>query len=159
MKPFSQGPRPVRVSVKAVIIVGGSVLLVLNTDDRGDWYLLPGGGQSHGETIEQALQRECLEEVGTGVVMGRLLFIRDYIAAHHEFAEEDHDAHQLELMFRCRIAPGEKPRLGNTPDPFQRGVEWLPLKSLGDHRLYPSPLRILLAKPLPRQAVYLGDVN
>ncbi len=159
MKPFSQGPRSVRVSVKAVIIAGGSVLLVRNTDDRGDWYLLPGGGQTHGETIEQALQRECLEEVGTAVVMGRLLFIRDYIAARHEFAEEDGDAHQLELMFRCRIAPGENPRLGNTPDPYQRGVEWLPLKSLGDYRLYPSPLRVLLAKPLPRQAVYLGDVN
>jgi ADP-ribose pyrophosphatase YjhB (NUDIX family) len=159
VKPFSQGPRSVRVSVKAVIIAGGSVLLVRNTDDRGDWYLLPGGGQTHGETIEQALQRECLEEVGTAVVMGRLLFIRDYIAARHEFAEEDGDAHQLELMFRCRIAPGENPRLGNTPDPYQRGVEWLPLKSLGDYRLYPSPLRVLLAKPLPRQAVYLGDVN
>jgi ADP-ribose pyrophosphatase YjhB (NUDIX family) len=159
VKPFSQGLRPVRVSVKAVIIAGGSVLLVRNTDDRGDWYLLPGGGQDHGETLEDALRRECREEIGAGVVMGRLLFIRDYIAARHEFAEEDGDAHQLELMFRCRLSPGEKPQLGNTPDPYQRGVEWLPLKSLGDYRLYPSPLRVLLAKPLPRQTVYLGDVN
>lgn len=159
MKPFSQGPRPVRVSVKAVIIRRGQVLLVRNRDAMGDWYMLPGGGQSHGETIEQALQRECLEEVGTGVVMGRLLFVRDYIAAHHEFAETDGDAHQIELMFRCSIPPGSTPKLGESPDPYQDGIAWIPLAELAGHRLYPSPLRTMLSAPLPRGAVYLGDVN
>ena len=159
MKPFSQGPRPVRVSVKAVIIRRGQVLLVRNRDELGDWYMLPGGGQAHGETLEQALKRECLEEVGTGIVMGRLLFVRDYIASHHEFAGTDGDAHQIELMFKCSLPRGATPKLGESPDPYQDGVAWLPLEALTHHRLYPSPLRTMLAKPLPSRAVYLGDVN
>lgn len=159
MKPFSQTPRPVRVSVKAVIISGGRVLLVRNGDEQGDWYMLPGGGQSHGETLDQALQRECREEIGTGVVMGRLLFIRDYIGGHHQFSRNDSNVHQLELMFRCRLPVGAKPAVGPAPDPYQNGVAWLPVRDLERHRLYPSPLRVLLGRPLPRAAVYLGDVN
>lgn len=159
MKPFSQGPRPVRVSVKAVIIRRGQVLLVRNRDELGDWYMLPGGGQAHGETLEQALKRECLEEVGTGIVMGRLLFVRDYIASHHEFAGTDGDAHQIELMFKCSLPRGATPKLGESPDPYQDGVAWLPLETLTQYRLYPSPLRTMLAKQLPSRAVYLGDVN
>jgi len=159
VKSVSQGPGPVRVSVKAVIMRRGQVLLVRNHDDLGDWYMLPGGGQSHGETIEQALQRECLEEVGTGVVMGRLLFVRDYIAAHHEFAKTDGEAHQIELMFKCKLPRGATPGMGENPDSYQDGVAWLPLATLAQYRLYPSPLRTLLAKPLPKGTVYLGDVN
>lgn len=159
MRAFSQGKLAVRVSVKAVIIRDNRVLLVRNTDELGDWYLLPGGGQAHGETLEEALQRECHEEIGVRVVMGRLLFIRDYIAANHEFAREDAGVHQLELMFRCRLLPGMSPSCGGTPDPFQSGIDWLPLHGLEGFRLYPSPLRRLLGSPLPRGAVYLGDVN
>ncbi len=159
MKPFGQGPRPVRVSVKAVIISKGRVLLVRNQGEQGDWYILPGGGQTHGETLEEALQRECTEEIGTGVVMGRLLFIRDYIAAHHEFASTDGDAHQLELMFRCSLPHGSSPVMGENPDSFQKGISWIPLAELAGHMLYPSALRKLLAMPLPARAVYLGDVN
>ncbi len=159
MKAFSQPPRPVRVSVKAVIIVRGRVLMVRNVDERGHWYLLPGGGQGPGETLPEALSRECSEEIGTGVLMGRLLFIRDYIGKNHEFAATDGGAHQLELMFACRLPRGAVPAVGAAPDPYQNGIEWLPLDRLEDHRVYPSALRLLLARPLPFRAVYLGDVN
>ncbi len=159
MKPFSQSARPVRVSVKAVIIFNGSVLLVRNADEEGFWYMLPGGGQSSGETLEHALQRECLEEIGTGVLMGRLLFVRDYIGANHQFSKTDSGVHQLELMFKCRLPAGARPSVGPSPDPYQNGIAWLPLEGLAGHRLYPSPLRTLLGRPLPRGALYLGDVN
>jgi 8-oxo-dGTP pyrophosphatase MutT (NUDIX family) len=159
VKAFSQPPKPVRVSVKAVIIVRARVLTVRNVDDRGHWYLLPGGGQTPGETLPEALSRECSEETGTGVLMGRLLFIRDYIGRNHEFAATDGDAHQLELMFECRLPRGAVPAVGAAPDPYQDGIEWLPLDRLEDYRIYPSALRRLLARPLPDRAVYLGDVN
>jgi 8-oxo-dGTP diphosphatase len=148
----------VRISVKAIITKHGCVLAVKSRDPAGEWYMLPGGGQEHGETIPDALNRECLEEIGSEVTIGRLRFVRDYIAKHHEFAGTDGGAHQVELMFECQLTSA--PVLGPAPDAMQKGIEWLELSRLADYRLYPSALRRLLApNALPDEAVYLGDVN
>jgi 8-oxo-dGTP diphosphatase len=148
----------VRLSVKAIIVQHGRLLVLKNCDSAGDWYMLPGGGQEHGETILAALNRECLEEIGSEVTVGRLRFIRDYIARHHEFAATDGGAHQVELMFECQLR--SVPRLGACPDPMQTGIAWLELSTLTDHRLYPSVLQRLLAtNALTDEAIYLGDVN
>jgi ADP-ribose pyrophosphatase YjhB (NUDIX family) len=152
--------RQVRVSAKAIVVQGGRILLVRNRDADGEWYCLPGGGQAHGETIPHALKRECLEEVGCQVTVGRLLFVRDYIAEHHEFAEQDLGAHQVELMFECKLAPGCAPALGEGPDGMQTGVAWVELAALARSRFYPRALGELLAAGIPTEgARYLGDVN
>jgi ADP-ribose pyrophosphatase YjhB (NUDIX family) len=150
----------VRISAKAVIVADGRVLLLKHRDSVGDWYSLPGGGQKHGETLEEAVQRECLEETGLRVRMGRLLFVRDYIAQHHEFADEDRGAHQVELMFECQLVDGATAVLGVAPDEMQIGVEWLQLSDLASYRMYPKAVARILARGVPSVgAVYLGDVN
>ena len=64
----------IRTSAKAIIVQGDCLLLVRYRDENGDWYILPGGGQKHGEPLAEALQRECQEEIGTTVQMGELKF-------------------------------------------------------------------------------------
>jgi len=150
----------VRISVKAVVVADGRILLLRHRDAEGDWYGLPGGGQRHGETVAEALERECLEETGLKVRMGRLLFIRDYIANNHEFAGEERNAHQVELMFECDPVEDVVPRLGTSPDETQTGVEWVDLSRLRTCRMYPGTVAAILAEGVPDgPAVYLGDVN
>jgi ADP-ribose pyrophosphatase YjhB (NUDIX family) len=147
----------VRLSAKAIIIQDGRLLVVRNRDSSGDWYTLPGGGQEHGETLPAALNRECLEEIGSEVTVGRIRFVRDYIARNHEFAAED-DSHQVEVMFECQLrsAPGH----GAKPDSAQTGIKWLELNTLSDHQLYPKALRRLLSGDAPVDgSIYIGDVN
>jgi hypothetical protein len=92
--------------------------------------------------------------------MGRLLFVRDYIAGNHEFAEEDPGAHQVELMFECELTDESTPRLGDSPDQMQTGAEWVELGRLPELRLYPRAVARILARGLPTgTARYLGDVN
>ena len=55
--------------VYAIIIHEDSVLL-LKSQATGKW-MQPGGGIQKGETIEQALQREMLEEVGIQVAIDK----------------------------------------------------------------------------------------
>ncbi len=53
-----------RVSVKGLIYEDGKLLFVR---ERSDTWDLPGGGLEHGESIAEALRRECREELGTEI--------------------------------------------------------------------------------------------
>lgn len=52
---------PLRVSVRAVCYRDDTLLLAEHRDDRGLWYILPGGGIQHNETLDQALSVKCLK--------------------------------------------------------------------------------------------------
>jgi ADP-ribose pyrophosphatase YjhB (NUDIX family) len=147
----------VRLSVKAIIIRDGRLLVLQCRDKDGIFYLLPGGGQIPGETLEQALRRECLEELGCEVRMGGLRFVRDYIAKHHEFAAHHPDAHQVELMFEAYLET--EPSFPTEPDSGQEGFAWLEVNALPGCRLYPRVLEVVLASAPQSTVVYLGDVN
>lgn len=152
--------KAIRNSAKAVIIRQGKLLTIKNHSQGVDWYILPGGGQNHGETLTDALKRECMEEASVQVIPGDILFVRDYIAANHEFAEEDGDAHQVEFMFRCVIKSGMVPETGTLKDQWQTGVAWIPLDSIEEYALYPGQLKEILKNGIPENyPVYLGDIN
>lgn len=55
--------KPIRNSAKAIIMEDEKILLTVNKDDAGLFYLCPGGGQEHSESLRQAVIRECLEEI------------------------------------------------------------------------------------------------
>ena len=152
--------KEIRNSAKAIILRNGCLLAIRNVDADGDWYILPGGGQQHGESLRDALLRECREEIGAEVRVGELKLVREYIGKHHEFAAQDGDAHQIEFMFECEVADDYIPRNGGVPDTYQTGVAWLPVADLARHRLYPKILKSVLQNGLsPAQVQYLGDVN
>lgn len=158
-EPHSGGGRK-RNSCKAVIVRGNSVLLTVNHDHMGDFYLLPGGGQEFGETLTETVVREVLEETGWLVEPGDLVLSRDYIGAAHEFAEFEGDVHQTEMVFMAvplRMAEHEP-----VPDPWQTGIEWLDAEKLREVRIYPSILKQVLPDLISgnyRGPIYLGDVN
>ena len=151
---------PVRNSGKAIVVRDQYLLVIVHRDENGDWFSLPGGGQEPGETITDALQRECVEELGVSVTVGPLRHIREYIGAHHEFSREDAAFHQVDFMFECTLSgdiPGVSP---SNPDRTQTGIRWLPLSSLPSSRRYPKELgRWLVGGMDPGAPVYLGDVN
>lgn len=67
----------IRPSVYAIVLHDGKVLL-LKSPESGKW-MQPGGGIDKGETVEEALQREMLEESGITVAMGEFAhFLADF---------------------------------------------------------------------------------
>jgi len=149
-----------RNSCKAIIVKDDRILLTVNHDDTGDFYLLPGGGQKPGETLFQAMLREVIEETGWMVEPGDLILARDYIGANHEFARWEGDVHQVELMFKA--VPVRHVEQARELDPWQTGIEWVESEKLKNIRIYPSVLRRILPEIISgayRGPVYLGDVN
>jgi 8-oxo-dGTP pyrophosphatase MutT (NUDIX family) len=148
-----------RNSAKAIIIKNGCLLTLKNCDLEDDWYLLPGGGQNPGETLKEALRRECMEEIGIDVSVGRLRYIREFIGKNHEFSEHDGDAHQVEFMLECEFDDEQPPKLGKNPDVYQVDIAWLPINEIDEYRIYPKLLCDLLLSEIDIDNTYLGDVN
>lgn len=150
----------VRTAAKAIIIEDGRLLCTKNQDEKGIFYMLPGGGQENGENLIETLRRECLEEISAKVIVGEVLFIRDYIEKNHNRKAPDSRFHQLELMFACQLQADTQIGNGANPDPRQVGVEWIDLERLEELRFYPRDLKTALRSPLESlRTEYLGDVN
>ena len=63
-----------RYSIKAIIIRDGKLLAESCDYGRGRFCKLPGGGHQWGETMEQALIRECKEELSAAFGFGSGLY-------------------------------------------------------------------------------------
>ena len=151
---------PVRSSAKAIIIDKGKLLAIMHRDEDEIWFSLPGGGQEPGETLVRSLERECLEELGVEVEVGRLRFVREYIGRNHEFAAHDYNDHQLDHFFECVHLGDQSCGLPANPDSNQIGVSWLPIQNLDEYRLYPRVLTgLLMNSHGSPDLAYLGDVN
>ena len=150
----------VRSAAKAIIVEDGQLLTVKNQHKDSIYYTLPGGGQKPGETLAEAMARECLEEVGVKVIVHDCLLIREYLSKNHEFAEMSRPHHQVDCCFRVEMLPGEVPGEGIEPDTEQIGVAWLPIASLAECALYPKAFREIIPQALNGGSrVYLGDLN
>ncbi|WP_201371768.1 NUDIX hydrolase [Ktedonobacter robiniae] len=83
-----------RIGISALIFRQGQILLAHRSDI--DWWNLPGGGMELGETLEQTVSREVLEETGLQVAVERLVGV--YSKPQKQ---------EVVLSFLCRITGGE----------------------------------------------------
>lgn len=152
---------PVRSSAKAIIFHRGAVLAMKIHRNNHIFYILPGGGQNHNENLVDAVSRECREEFGGIVEVGDLVMIRDYIADHHEFADQSPGFHQVEHMFLCSLLNPDKLEPHTEADTHQVGWDWIPVNQIMDWELYPRTLRGAIAQLHrgEKVPVYTGDVN
>src|SRR3954467_3481204 len=89
---------------------GGKILLMLRDDDQH--WCLPGGGVDSGESVQEACEREVLEETDLQVKVGRLLAIYSNVDRVFEYPDGNRWQH-IDLLFAREIAGGE---LRNTPE-------------------------------------------
>ena len=137
----------IRTAARALVIADDKVLTIKMRDKTGIFYILPGGGQQHGETLEEGLQRECLEEIGTNVIVGELAYLREYIGKNHEFRDTHGNFHQVESVFRCELSDPQAVGKGTNLDKKQIGIEWIPLVEMPIVDFYPKRLNLLSMKP------------
>lgn len=152
------GPQ-IRNTVRAVIVQDGSILLQKKHDlQKGFRYTLPGGAQEFNETLIEALHRECLEEIGTEIIVGEMLHLADFFKT--SFSPEAHQKHQLEILYSCQVPDTYIPKNGPKPDRSQIAIEWIAIQNLTQITLSPVSLTKILSS-LNTQAlpVYLGKIN
>lgn len=97
-----------RLSAHAVITDPDRRVLLLRASYGSRGWGLPGGALEPGETVEEALLRECREETGHEVRVRYLSGIY-YHAAHNSHA----------LIFRCSLPEGAVPALSPEHDEWR----------------------------------------
>jgi len=150
--------RDIRPTARAVIIEGRQILLLRKEGYvDGVRYALPGGAQEPGETLHQALQRECLEEIGTSVSIGSMLHVADYFKLRD--SSPPTRRHLLEMLFRCQLPGDYQPHNGHRPDKHQVDVEWKSLDEILNLPLFPPYLGGCISRLNKSQRpFYLGEV-
>lgn len=100
-------PMPIfmRTVVYGVAILGSKILVVQQKQGVHQWkFDLPGGGIDPGETIDEALRREFMEEVGMS--FGSMTHLYNFTAITED-AEKSMCLHQIGLIYRvealCKI--------------------------------------------------------
>jgi len=149
----------IRNAARALILSGDQVLLLRKEDDDGsERFSLPGGAQDVGETLEQALQRECLEEIGTRVQVHGLRFVADYFKPKQGMPS--YSRHQIEFLFHCSVPTEYRPMNGEHPDKHQVEVVWVGPERLQKIKLLPRAYIpcILDGTALDRN-IYLGLID
>ncbi|MGM9972444.1 MAG: NUDIX domain-containing protein [Clostridiaceae bacterium] len=142
--------RRIRNSAKALIIKDGKMLASKINDNGFIFYIMPGGGQESGETLEEAVIREVKEEFGFIVEPKSLEFVIEGVRGE--------SFHRVDLVFLCEYI-SEIHGAEIISDCNQIGYDWLPIENLINEPLYPSKLReqIMNLYHGEKTAVYLGD--
>lgn len=97
----------VRVRACGVCLDGEKLLMVNHTGiTRGDFWAPPGGGIEFGQSIEETLRREFLEETGFNITPGKFLFGCEFLRQ---------PIHAIELFYVVKIESG-KLRTGFDPE-------------------------------------------
>ena len=142
--------RQIRNAAKALIIKDGKMLAIKISDQKEEWYIMPGGGQNTEELLPEAACREVAEEMGIQVDVKDLVFVVEGV--HGE------SFHRVDLVFLCEYN-GEIANPVLQKDTNQVGYDWLDIKTLNLAPLYPSKLRrqIMNLYEGKKYKVYLGN--
>jgi len=138
----------VTLRVSGLCIRDGEVLLVEHKSFApGDsafpdsYWILPGGRVERGETLQDALCREMMEETGLSCSVGSMVFVKELLYPHPGAPLQGSRHHSLSLGFHCEVTGGETVtgKDPEYPDDEQMilRVDWIPLAELDQYELYP----------------------
>lgn len=136
--PFVQ---KVRVRVCGLLVENDRIWLVRHQGlgPLGYFWSPPGGGVEFGETVEETLKREFLEETGLNVECQRFVAFHEHI---------DSRFHALELFFEVRKIAGI-PALGSDPELSGREAMMTELRLFGREELSFIPPEAIHSCVLP----------
>ncbi len=138
-----------RHSSRAIILKDERILLMHRIKNGNEYYVFPGGGIEKGETSEQAVRREVLEESSIAVKVERLLYKHIY------------DDGTSQVFFLCQHISGE-PKLGIGNESEEMKVSsanffeplWMELGKIPKMLLYPLEIRDWLIEDLQNSFKY-----
>ena len=135
---FTKRNKWFRYRAAAIIIENGHVLFAGN--ERESYYYSIGGGVHIGESAEEDVKREVLEETGVEYEVERLAFI------HENFFDGDgtlegRECHEIALYFLMKPRGTQELNSNSYTQGVKENMYWLPIDKLNEYRAYPTFFR------------------
>jgi 8-oxo-dGTP diphosphatase len=87
VKWFEKGGMPRLRATLVAMDDRNRILLMQHVRPGGNYWVLPGGGVEVGESLEKTLEREILEELGVGCVVGKLVAVGELITSNRHVVD------------------------------------------------------------------------
>ena len=150
----SCGDGIVNIRAGAIIMKDGKLLMVGN--DRDDYLYSVGGRIKFGETAEEAIVREVLEETGVQMEIDRLGFVQE----NYFFAEAPENRgklfYEISFYFYMKVPENFVPISESfTEDQHKEYLRWVSLDE--EIRMYPIFFRTELQNPIEAVKVFVKD--
>ena len=121
------------------------MLLVRHRHDElkggASWWVPPGGGVERGESLLECARRETLEETGLRVVLGRIVYVREFVEPGY---------HHCEVFFAATVQSGTL-KVGKNPgvgvfdvDHLIEEVRFVPKDEMAGMTIYPEEIKTTL---------------
>ena len=135
---FTKENKWFRYRAAAIIIEKDHILFAGN--ERENYYYSIGGGVHIGESAEEAVKREVLEETGVEYEVERLAFI------HENFFDGDgtlegRECHEIALYFLMKPRGTQELNSNSYTQGVKENMYWLPIDKLNEYRAYPTFFR------------------
>jgi len=140
----AESARPPIATVGALIFDDSGRVLMVRTHKWSDLWGIPGGKIKWGETAEDALRREILEETNLQIQEIRLVLVQDCIHSPEFYR----DAHFVLLNYICRVSGSPVVKLNEEAREFQ----WVPPSEALGLSLNQPTRKLLLAAGERREA-------
>jgi len=121
--------------VSALVVRENKLLLIHRFKNGDEYWVIPGGGAEEGESLEDALKREVLEETGLKLV-------------DHKLLGSDEGEEHIHYFYQCELTPGE-PKIGGPElkDSSENNVyilEWILVKNIANLNIYPNSVKLYI---------------
>lgn len=131
---FTKENKLFRYRAAAIIIENDCVLFAGN--EKNDYLYSVGGGVHIGETAEDAVKREVLEETGINYEIDSLAFI------HENFFEENNaDWHEVSFYFLMKSRGTQEFKSDSYTQGVRETMHWIPIADLDKYKAYPTFLK------------------
>lgn len=136
----------VNVRVGAIIIKDERVLMVRNSE--AEYYYSVGGRIQFGESAEEAVRREVLEETGCALEVERLGFVHEDFFLGDSADKLGRPIYEIGFYFYMKTPAAFEPVCRSLADNgAAERLEWVPFDT--PKRLFPTFFRTELAHPVP----------
>ncbi len=135
---FTRENKWFRYRAAAIIIENDHILFAGN--ERENYYYSIGGGVHVGESAEEAVKREVLEETDVEYEVDRLAFIHENFF-HGDSLLEGKECHEIAFYFFMKPKGTQELNSNSYTQGVKENMYWLPINKLEEYKAYPTFFR------------------